>query len=148
MSADNEALHALADELGTKIDERPRMYLSSMGPMPQDGSNIIVDWPAPSEALELPGHQLQLTRAVGSALLQIRNEARRRAANFWSILTFCGSAVVAAVGEYVMDNDLLRIGGGAAMITAGIALAAVNTPGETQTPQVREDIVPIRIEQR
>lgn len=88
-------LQTYATNLGVTLGDNPHMYLNSGVHLPHAGSKMIIDWlPAKGETLELPRHQLELTSAVGKALLGVKQEAQRRATNFWGAVTMATGAAV------------------------------------------------------
>jgi hypothetical protein len=145
---DNEALQTRADELNASIADPPHIFVSSIGPIPQDRANIIVDWPVPEGPLLPEQHQWELSRAVDVSLVHIRHEAWRRLINRWSIPGILGGITLAAAGNRYLDNDVAYYGGIGVLAISMIALTVANTRDKPQPPDEAPERPALRLEER
>lgn len=138
-------LNLLAGLLGVRIDPRASMYLSSEH-LPSDESHIMATWSAPRGPLVLPGHQSEITGAVGVALLEIKQAARRRIVNLVGVTALFVGAAVGGAGERYVNSEYMHWGGWTVTGIAVAALSYINTRGRPRAPVVDERVAPIRIE--
>lgn len=148
MILDSEALQARAAELRVAIARDPHMFVSSIGPIPQDKSHIIVDWPVPNGPLLHDKHQRELSGALDVSLLTIRQEAQRRVGNRWAIPGFFGGIAAAAVAERVLENDAVYYGGIGVLALSMITIVFVNNRDKPKPPEDAPERPALRLEER
>lgn len=147
MILDREALRARASALGASIIDDPHLYVSSIGPLPQDKSNIIVDWPVPNGPLLHDRHQQELSGALDVSLLTIRQGAQRRVANRWAIPGFFGGIAAAAVAERVLENDAVYYGGIGVLALSMVTLVFANNRDKPKPPEDAPERPALRLEE-
>lgn len=137
----DRALQDWAMELDSPIDDKPLIQVGPDQGLRPSTDVIAVNWLAPAEPLRLAEHQLQLTSAVGLALVKIRREVQRRTMTAWGGIVFAAGMVAGGTGE-LTHNTPTKITGVVALCLGLGAVSWVNFRGEPKAPSLEGLHVP------
>lgn len=145
---DSPALQAWAAELGAPAEQIVSAHLTPIH-MDPEGERLIVEWPAPDPAdRRIPVHQQTLTEAVGVSLLRLKQGAQNRTAKRWGGAAFAVGLVANPVGEFALENDVLRWGGVGVMLLGGLSIVWAYTRSDPKAPSTEGVTPPIPLRQR